>query len=669
MLLSQHIPEAITDISIIFGLAILVLLICNYLKIPTLIGFILTGVIAGPGVTDLIGENENLAVFAEIGVIFLLFSIGIEFSLKDMIRIRKQVFVGGGLQVVLTIIVTALVSHFIGLPWHQAIFMGMLFSLSSTAIVLNFLQSSGRLQSAQGRGSMAMLIFQDIAVVPLVLLTPYLAMNSGGVGLDFFITILKAIVTVGGVLILARVVMPKFLFLVAKSRSSELFLLTIIVVCLSVAWLTAQIGLSLSLGAFLAGLIISESEYSHEAFGTILPFREVFTSFFFISIGLLVDIKFLFEHAFWITLITAGVMLAKSIIAGFSSLLTGNSARVSLLSGIFISQVGEFSFVLADHGIKSKVLQSANYQMFLSVSLVSMALTPFIIQKSDALTILLNNMMMNKALRKRFKHLSQRPSLKASNEPKLNDHIVLVGYGDTGKNIARVVRMAKIPFAAIDLDPQVVLAAGKKKNEHILYGNATTPSVLQHAGITSARVAVISIGGNRTEVRKVVMAIKKIAPNIFIIATTRKLSEVVKLFDVGANDVISEQFETSIELTMRILSRYLVPRAEIEDFVVKLRSMNYKMMRTIRYEQQGIQDYRLEISDTEILTMKVTEKSVLNNKALHELQLRANFGVSILAVKRGTEITTNPHGDFELKAGDILVIFGSHDAVDKMSRV
>jgi CPA2 family monovalent cation:H+ antiporter-2 len=669
MLLSTHIPEAITNITIILGLAILVLLICNHFKIPSLLGFILTGVVAGPSFTNLIGTDSNLPVFAEIGVIFLLFSIGIEFSLKDLIRIRKQVFVGGGMQMLLTILVTAAVGNFMNIAFNEAVFIGMLFSLSSTAIVLKLLQDNGRLQSPQGKGSMAILIFQDMAVVPLVLFTPFLSSNADSSIADLLLTLLKAVITIGGVLLLARVIMPKFLFAVAKSRSSELFLLTIIVVCMSVAWLTALAGLSLSLGAFLAGLIISESEYSHEAFGTILPFREVFTSFFFISIGLLVDIKFLAHEWVWIVVITAGVLLAKTLITGISSYFTGSNARVALISGLYISQVGEFAFVLADKGLNFGVLSASNYQLFLSVSLVSMAFTPLIIQKSDSISIFVNNLLMSKALKKRFPRLIKSSLKYVSEEVKLKDHLVVIGYGNTGKNIAKVVRMARIPFAAIDSDPQVVLASGKKKNDVILYGNATTQSVLSHAAITDARVAVISIGGNRSEVKKVVMTIKKMAPHVFIIATTRKLDDVVKLFDLGANDVISEQFETSVELTTRILSRYLVPRTEIEDFVVKLRTLNYNMMRTIRYEQQGIQDYRLEISDTEILTMKVKKDSVICGKMLNELQLRAQHGVSVLAVKRGADITANPHGEMELKEGDILVIFGSHEAVDRMSRI
>lgn len=668
MLLSAHIPEQIADVSIILGLAIFVLLVCNYFKIPSLIGFILTGVVAGPGVLNLMGTDGNMAVFAEIGIIFLLFSIGLEFSLKDLIRIRKQVFLGGGLQMLLTIVVTAIVGQFFNLPFNQAVFLGMLFSLSSTAIVLKLLQDSGRLQSPQGKGSMAILIFQDIAVVPLVLITPFLSEQSDGIGLDFFYTILKAVLTVAGVLVLSRVVMPKFLFTVAKSRSSELFLLTILVICLSVALLTAQVGLSLSLGAFLAGLIISESEYSHEAFGTILPFREVFTSFFFISIGFLVDIKFLVLNGPLVLLISAVIIVGKTLISGFACMVNGNNARVSFLSGLFISQVGEFAFVLADNGLKFNVLTGNNYQLFLSVSLVSMALSPLMIQKSDSISMRINHLMMSKALKARFPRLIKSTIKPAQTSAKLKDHLVLIGFGDTGRNIAKVIRMANIPFAAIDSDPQVVLASGKRKNEHILYGNATTQTVLRHAAIEDARVAVIAIGGNQAMVRKVVAAIKKLAPHIYIIATTRKLQDVLKLFDAGANDVISEQFETSIELTMRILSRYLVPRTEIEDFVVKMRNLNYDMMRSIRYEKQGIQDYRLEISDTEILTMKIRKESFLSGKMLQDLQLRAQYGVSVLAIKRGGEITANPPSDYLLQSGDILVIFGTHEAVDRMSR-
>ena len=296
MLLLNAIPPVLYDLGVIFVLAIMVLLICNSFKIPTVLGFLITGILAGPDLLNLVSAESNIDVFAEIGIILLLFSIGIEFSLKDLMRIRRQVFLGGSLQLFGTTIIVAVCGYLFDLKIKEALFIGLLFSLSSTAIVLKILQERGRLQSPQGRSTMAILIFQDIAVVPIMLLTPYLSADSAGFDWMFVWIILKGILTVSGVIVLSRFLMPKLLFAVAKSKSNELFLLTILMVCLSVAWLTAQLGLSLSLGAFLAGLIISESEYSHEAFGTILPFRDLFTSFFFISIGLLVDMGYFLNH-------------------------------------------------------------------------------------------------------------------------------------------------------------------------------------------------------------------------------------------------------------------------------------------------------------------------------------------------------------------------------------
>jgi CPA2 family monovalent cation:H+ antiporter-2 len=668
MLLVAHVPSIISDISIILGLAIFVLLVCNYFKIHTVLGFLITGVLAGPGLLNLVHHDSDISVFAEIGIIFLLFSIGIEFSLKDMIRIRKQVFIGGSIQLFFTTAVIALIAFFIDIPAKEAVFLGLLFSLSSTAIVLKVLQETGRLQSPQGRSTMAILIFQDIAVVPLMLLTPYLSSKTGGLDFGFLVTILKGVVTVMAVVFVARTLMPRLLFAVAKSRSGELFLLTVLVVCLSVAWLTAQVGLSLSLGAFLAGLVISESEYSHEAFGTILPFREVFTSFFFISIGLLVDPNYLISHIPLILGVTALILFLKTVLSGGAIFITGNNLRVALLAGLFISQVGEFSFILAGSGRELGIITKSNYQLFLAVSLITMAFTPFIIQRSDSVSRKLNDWFMSDAMKERFPRLIRSSISQPMHDLKLKDHIVLIGFGDAGKNIAKVIRMAQIPFVAIDSDPEIILASKSRKHTTAIFGNATNASVLKHASVDHARVIVITVG-NPEEIRNIVLAVRKYAPAAFIITTTKKQGEFVRLFDAGANDVISEEFETSVELITRVLTKYLVQRNDIEAFIVKLRGINYAMQRSIRYEQQGLQDYRLEMSDTEILTIKVHPQSPLKDKSLRDLELRIHYGVSVLAIKRDKDIIANPEGELQLLENDILVIFGSHDAVDKLARL
>ena len=418
----------------------------------------------------------------------------------------------------------------------------------------------------------------------------------------------------------------------------------------------------------LAGLVISESEYSHEVFGTILPFREVFTSFFFISIGLLVDLDVLFEFFPTILVVAFFILIIKTFLAGVALFATGSNLRIAFLSGLFVSQVGEFSFILAENGQSIGVIGNTNFQMFLSVSLLTMAATPYIIQNSDKLSAFINRSLMNETLKKRFPLLI-KSSIELNPIPhKLNDHVVLIGYGDAGKNISKVISMAKIPFVIIDSDPQVILTTRTKKRINSIFGNATNQSVLNHANIKEARIVVIALS-SPSEIRNIILAIKKIHTGAFIITTTRRMNDLLKIFDAGANDVISEQFETSVEVITRVLVKYMVSRDEIDDFIVKLRGLNYDMMRSIRYEHQGLQDYRLEISDTEILTMKIQKESTLNGKKLSELNLRANWGISILAIKRSGNIFANPEPSITLNESDVLVIFGTHQSVDKFSRI
>jgi CPA2 family monovalent cation:H+ antiporter-2 len=668
MLAIGAVPEVIYDISIIFGLAVIVLLVCSKFKIPSVLGFLLTGVIAGPDALHLTQSKDDLSMFAEIGIIFLLFSIGIEFSLKDLIRIRRQVFFGGLIQVIGTTLIAGLLTWISGIGGMEAIMLGLLFSFSSTAIVLKVLQDMGRVHSPQGRSTMAILIFQDMAVIPVMLLIPYFAPDSGGIDLKFFLTIVKALLTVVIVLYLARVIMPKLLFAVAKSKSTELFLMTVLVVCLSVAWLTAEMGLSLSLGAFLAGLVISESEYSHEAFSTILPFREVFTSFFFISIGLLVDLDYIFANPVVIVFGTILILCIKLLVGGLAVFLTGNNARVAFLSGLFISQVGEFSFILAGSVIELNLLSNRNYQLFLSISVLSMGLTPYFIEKSDRFSYWLNKLSMSESLRKKFPGLIHSSIKPNTNEQKLKDHLVIIGYNEIGKNISKVIKMAKIPFIALDSDPEIVLSSKNKRGTQVVYGNATNSQILKHVGIAQARMVVITIS-NPLEVQAIVMAIRKLAPKCHVIATSRKTADFVKLFDAGANEIISEQFEISVEVVTRVLSRYLVTRNEIDDFIVRLRQLNYDMERTIRYEQQGLQDYRLEISDTEIITVRIRANSPFVNQKISELNMRSVYNISVLAVKRGANIMANPEEELEIIENDLLVIFGSHESIDKVSRM
>jgi CPA2 family monovalent cation:H+ antiporter-2 len=287
--------------------------------------------------------------------------------------------------------------------------------------------------------------------------------------------------------------------------------------------------------------------------------------------------------------------------------------------------------------------------------------------RADAYANRLSLFFMSEKLRKKFPRLLKTAIQSSPGLPEISDHVVIIGYNDIGKNLARVIRMAKIPFRVIDKDPEVVLAGSASRKQPVIFGNALNSSVLRHAGVDRARAVVITINQS-SDSRLIISEIRKLSPSAYILTSSRSLSDMSAILESGANDVISEQFETSVEIITRLLIKYFVPRDEIEDFVVRLRGLNYEMIRTIHHEQKGLQDYRLEISDTEILTFKVRDESPFAGRKLMELQLRKDWGVSVLAIKRNGSIMANPEGEEQILTGDILVVFGSHVDIDRISR-
>ncbi|MHC2993501.1 potassium transporter KefB, partial [Pontibacter sp. HJ8] len=335
------------DVVIILGLAVVVILLFQRFRLPTLLGFLATGVIAGPHGLSLIKEVHEIEILAEIGVMLLLFIIGMEFSLRNLALIKRTVLLGGATQVGVTILLVALLLMMFNVGMGEAFFVGFLFSLSSTAIVLKLLQDKGEINSPHGKVVLGILIFQDIIVVPMMLVAPLMAGGSENIAMDLLMMLLKGIFVIIFVLISARYLVPRLLFVVARTKSKELFILSIVVICFAVAWLTQSLGLSLALGAFMAGLIISESEYSHQATSNILPFREIFTSFFFVSIGMLLDFSFMLQHFPLVLLLTVCTFLLKGVIAAVAARMLQYPMRTSLLVGLSLFQVGEFAFILS----------------------------------------------------------------------------------------------------------------------------------------------------------------------------------------------------------------------------------------------------------------------------------------------------------------------------------
>ncbi len=657
--------KLLQDIAIIFGLAIIVLQVCHKIKLPAIIGFLVTGALVGPHGLHLVRSVHEVELLAEIGVVLLLFTIGLEFSLKELFRLKRQVLIGGSLQVFLTIIVTSLIFIFgFKLPGNRSIFIGFLMALSSTAIVLRLYQERAELDSSHGENILAILIFQDVIVVLLMLLTPFLA-GAGGVGFELakslLVLIVKAVVILGLVLLAARYLVPHVLFLVARTRSRELFLLSIVAICLLTAWLTSLAGLSLGLGAFLAGLVISESEYGTAALGNMTPFRDIFMSFFFVSIGMLLDARVVMAHPGVLGLLTFGILFLKFGLVLLIAILLGVSLRSALLTAFALAQVGEFSFVLSKFGLEHDFLVGQRYQFFLAVAVITMALTPFLISFSPRLAEIILRLPFPDKVKRGLAPM-KNDEKKTAAEP-LNNHIIIIGYGLNGRNLTKAAISANIPYVIIETNPETVRKE-KKEGKNIVYGDATHVPVLEHAGIKDARVAVIAIS-DYVASRQITRQIKELNPYLHLIVRTRFVSEIDPLHELGADEVIPEEYETAVEIFIRVLHHYLVPQQDIDRFMTEVRADGYQMLRAQPRSLVSICDMSGCLTDSEMKVIQLEEDSPFADRTIAEIGMRKNYGVTILAVRRQDTMEPNPTADTKLQAGDVLILFGTSENMNK----
>jgi len=648
--------EFLKSLEIIFIASAAVILLLYKLKIPSLIGFIIAGIIIGPHGVGLIKDVHFIQILAEIGVILLLFTIGIEFSLTKLFRIKKAVLGGGGAQVLFTIIASAALTYVAIGDVNKSIFFGFLYALSSTAIVLKLLAERGEIDSPHGHTMVGMLIFQDLCIVPLMLLIPILS----GDGIDILDVAMKmgtAALIIIIVLLSSRWIVPALLHQVVRTKSRELFLTTIILLCLGIALLTSRFGLSLALGAFLAGLIISESEYAHQALSDILPFKDSFMGLFFVSIGMLMNTEFVVDNGIRIAQVVALIFGLKIITGIVSALLIGNALRTSLMTGLGLAQIGEFSFVLAIAGKASGLISEEFYQIFLSSSVVTMILTPFMMNAAPTISEWITARPLMKKLLGKTK-VSDREGIPR----KRHDHVIIVGFGLNGRNLAKVLKEAKIPYVILEMNSDTVREM-RKKGEPIHYGDGSSKEILHKMGIEKARLLVVAIS-DPVSTRRIVSIARQANADVYIIVRTRYLIEVDDLKSLGADEVIPEEFETSIEIFSRVLHRYSFPRNAILDMIDKIRSNSYTALRGVELPRHKLFEKYEWLPEIEIDGYRIPEDSHLNEKTIKELQIRKKTGITVIAVRRGKSVHTNPEPDFRLKAEDLLLFTGDRESMN-----
>lgn len=649
--------QLLYDVIIIFALSIVILLFFYRLRLPSIIGFLITGIITGPYGFGLVSSVHEVEILSEIGILLLLFTIGIEFSLKEMLQLKKPVLVGGTLQVTLTIILTVLIFNSVAASINEAVFIGFLVALSSTAILLKIYSEKGEIETPQGRVLLSILIFQDIIVVLMILITPILAGASGNIGSAILILLLKAAAVMLFVFVGTKYVIPFILHRVTRTKSRELFLFSILVICFGIVWITGELGLSLALGAFLAGLIISESEYSHQALSHVMPFRDAFSSLFFVSIGMLLNINFLLENLVLAIVLSLIIVTVKSL-AGITAVrILKMPWRISIIAGVSLAQVGEFSFILSKIGMSYGFLNDNFYQNFLSVSILTMSVTPLLLKVSPILGNSVSRLLKDK---------SALP-FSGNQKEKLKDHLIIVGYGINGKNLARAATSAGINFIILEMNPDT-LKEEKKKGTNIIYGDAMYPEVLHQANVKEARILVIAIN-DPSAVQKITAQVKSMNSNIYLIVRTRHVNEVEPLLKLGADEVIPEEFETSVEIFTRVLAKYLIPRNEIEKFINEIRSDSYEMFRAARPSTTSLSNFKLHFPELEICSFIISNQCEFSGKTLASLDLRNKFGISILAIKRDEEIIGNPSATTELMPDDTIFILTKHEKIAELSEI
>jgi len=650
----------LANVNVILGFAVVILTIFYRFEFPPILGFLVTGMLIGPYGLGILSGGDNVDMTSELGVVFLLFTIGVDLSLHELWKMKKAVLAGGTLQILFTTVLAFIVCTRIGFSAATSVFIGFLISLSSTAIVLKVFQDKNEVDTPHGKTSLAILIFQDLAIVPLILITPILAGSSISFDGAFSSIFFKGSLIIFFFILSAKLIVPGIFYYVGRTGSKQLFLGSVVFVCLSAAVFTYRIGLSLALGAFLAGIIISGSQYSQQAMGNILPLKDMFMSFFFVSIGMLLDLSYLLEHLPLLILAAVALIIIKSIAGVLITIILGYPLRTTIITGLALSQVGEFSFVLSKLGVEYTLLSDDIYQAFLAVSIITMGITPFLINASykpaDFIVKKASETVFGMKLVQGF--CSGSLEEKKCVEPDMRDHLIVVGFGFSGKTISKAAKAAGIPYIILETNPDIVKRE-KTKGEQIQYGDATLGAVLEHAGIKNARVIVVGIS-DAAATRKIVEKAKELNPNICVIAKVRDLQEMKRLNALGADEIIPEEYETSVEIFVRLMEKYLVPKENIEKMVSDLRANGYRRLRKLSVDPGNNIGFSIkdELPGVDIQVLKVGSGSSFDGKTLAEMEFRKKHGVTVLSVRRGSNIIHTPEGSFLLQAKDACVLLG-----------
>ena len=635
-----------TDIILLIVAAFLCGLLLQRLGQPLILGYIAAGIILGPHTGGLTISNiREIELLAEIGIALLLFALGLEFSLKDLKPVKMIAIIGTPIQIVLTISLGMGIGYVMGWDWKASLWLGTLISLSSTMVLLKTLMNQGWLGTLSSKVMIGMLIVQDLAVVPMMIILPQL--NNPAVGLPTLgFAALKAGVFITGMILLGTKFLPRLLAHIAKLGSRELFLLAITAIGLGIGYLTHMVGLSFAFGAFVAGIVLSESDYGHQALSDIIPLRDLFGLLFFTSVGMLFDPAFLLEHFRQVILLVLAVAIGKGLIFASISRIFKYRNVIPLAVGLGLFQIGEFSFVLARVGVSTNSIGSDLYALILTAAILTMVLTPLVSGQTARLY----------ALKKRwFRH----EVLESSNIPAtgLTGHVVIAGGGRIGFQIAQVLKRLNMQFVVIELDHRR-FEKSKAVGMAVVYGDAGQEIVLEAAGIKNARLLILTLPG-LVEARTVIIHSKHLNKRLEIIARTSGPDYFELLRDLGVSDIVLPEYEAGLEMTRQSLLRLHVPPTEVHRYTDTLRQEIYAQTIDQGEDYQVLSQLRNAEQQFDLQWVRLAKESPIAHRSIEESEIRKRTGVSVVGVVREKQLKPNPDADFVLLPDDLIAIIGS----------
>ena len=640
------------EITIIATVSVIVTIILGRFKLPVVAGLVLSGALVGPNALSLAKDLEAIEIIAEVGVVFLLFTIGLEFSLSRLKHIFRQVALGGLLQVSATATITIMIALALERSLPEAMVYGFVFALSSTALVLRTLNERNELDAPHGRFIVGTLIFQDLCIVPMVLIIPLLSqgLENLSVWKEVGFAMAQAIIMVVGLFVCSRKLVPLLFKWVDASRSSEVFILTVLCLCIGTAYLTSLTGLSLALGAFLAGMIVADTDFRHRAMGDILPLKDVFVSFFFVSLGMFFNFDVLFEQTGAVLLLLFAFLFGKGLIASLAAMFMRFPPRAAWLSGVGLAQFGEFGFVLLQLATKENVVSSEAIGPLLNAGILSMFLTPLLVYKAPHFT----------AGERALDPLAKLLRAKSAEELEQktvghNDHVIIIGYGISGQLLSSSLRTLSIETVVLEMNSDNV-TLGREKGDPVFYADATSEEALGHAHLESCRAVVIMINDHGAT-KRVLATIDRLKVDVPIFVRTQYMTGVEDFEKFNPSAVVACEVEGGLEVLSRVLRKLEVPRNLIMREIDHARSQTMHSDREFKEEALPIRDHQ-ELKDLTVENILLIQGSRAEGKSPKQLNLAEKTGVLVIAIRREEKLLLHRLADTILEIGDVVYCIG-----------